>query len=132
MSLGVLGGAIIIWVCLTKGTLVFGLLALAGSALGYLTGVLVVPLSSNESERFTVYAKVISGFVTGYLLSKLDPVVTAMLAVDQNTGVSRITQPEVAAHFLITLCSYLITLLTVFNVRAYWVGDSGNHSVEPK
>jgi hypothetical protein len=42
-----------------------------GLAAGWATGVLLAPYES-ERDRFKEYAKVVSGFITGYAVSKLD------------------------------------------------------------
>ena len=61
----------------------------------------------------------IAGFVSGYLLSKIDPLIGALVAVPAH-GQATIMQPLVAERVLITLSSFLATLVTVFAVRLYW------------
>ncbi|SFL20840.1 hypothetical protein [Pseudomonas sp. NFACC46-3] len=48
------------------------LIALLGALLGWGVGVLFAPLSKAEKEQFQGIAKVVSAFVAGYLLSKVE------------------------------------------------------------
>jgi hypothetical protein len=50
-----------------------------GIVIGFWVGVFVSPISTRERTDLTTAAQVISAFTSGYLLSKLDPVVTAGL-----------------------------------------------------
>lgn len=119
---GALGVLAIVVCCWVQWDLVFSLLALTGAVSGWLTGVLIAPLSPTEEQRFSVFMKVISGFITGYLLSKLDPLITHLLTINDQ-GVAPIAETEVAVRFLITLSSFGVMLLLVFNFRAYWSAD---------
>jgi multisubunit Na+/H+ antiporter MnhC subunit len=100
--------------------MLFSLLVLVGAVAGWLLGVLIVPYDEREARTFSVFIKVISGFITGYLLSKVDPLLASLLAIDPTTGVAPISQELVAKRVLITFASFGISLLTVFRARAYW------------
>jgi hypothetical protein len=50
-----------------------------GIVVGFWVGVFVSPISTRERADLTTAGKVISAFTGGYLLSKLDPVVTSWL-----------------------------------------------------
>ena len=63
--------------CYQSGDRLLGLLALTSAIFGWVVGMLAAPYSKAEKEHFSELAKIISGFVTGYLLSKLDPVIGA-------------------------------------------------------
>lgn len=116
----IIGSALIVMFCWHEGSMIFSLLALSGAILGWLLGVLIVPYDEREAKSFSVFIKVISGFVTGYLLSKVDPLLTSLLTIDLDTGTAPIAQDAVAKRVLITLASFGISLLTVFSARAYW------------
>lgn len=64
----------------TYGYAVTALTGLAGVALGWLLGLLASPNSDLEAERFSKYAAAASAFASGYLLSKLEPTIAAVLA----------------------------------------------------
>ncbi|CAA9525203.1 MAG: hypothetical protein AVDCRST_MAG23-566 [uncultured Sphingosinicella sp.] len=59
-----------------------------------------------------------SGFVTGYLLSKVDPLITALLT--PKIDAIPLTDPQSRKRVLIELSSYFIALLLVFCARACW------------
>ncbi|MEO8547248.1 MAG: hypothetical protein ABI422_02655 [Sphingomicrobium sp.] len=105
--------------CVRSGDRLLLLLAVFGALLGWVVAILATPLSEGEGQRFGELAKVISGFVTGYLLSKLDPLVGALFSVG-NDGRAVIADPNVAERVLITLISSFIALLFVFGGRLYW------------
>lgn len=94
------------------------LLALTGALIGWVVGILATPLSDAEGRRFGELAKVISGFVSGYLLSKIDPLIDALLSPDQ--GRALIMNVQVGEEVLTTLSSFFIALLFVFGGRMYW------------
>lgn len=115
---------VVVWFCLTSEAPYLGLLALVGAIAGWIVGVLAAPFSSSEKQHFSELAKVISGFVTGYLLSKLDPIIAALLAI-RDGGSARIMESPYPEQVLITLASFGIALLFVFSARLYW-SDEGN------
>jgi hypothetical protein len=58
------------------------LIIILAIALGVTLGLMVTPVSSEERTAFADYAKYIATFVSGYLISKIDPIVTAALKPD--------------------------------------------------
>jgi len=52
------------------------LICLLAATFGWTIGILLSPKNRVEKEQFLVYGKSISAFVSGYLLSKLDPLFT--------------------------------------------------------
>lgn len=115
----IIGVTIIVAFCWSEWQIIFSLLAFAGAIAGWLVGILIAPLDKNEAERFGIFMKVISGFITGYLLSKVDPAITTLFLVDK-TGFAPIADEFIAKRVLITLSSFGVSLLTVFSLRAYW------------
>jgi hypothetical protein len=98
------------------------LLALTGALIGWVVGILATPLSDAEGQRFGELAKVISGFVSGYLLSKLDPLVSAFLKPPA-PGQPLALNAQTAQEVLLSLISFFIALLFVFGGRMYWSPD---------
>ena len=48
------------------------LVSCIGSILGWVTGVLISPYGADEERQFSNYTKIISAFISGYLVSKID------------------------------------------------------------
>lgn len=120
MGIGSLAAGAVGVACCVRWEMLTSMLALLGAALGWLTGTLAVPLSTTETERFGNLSKVISGFFSGYALSKLDPLIATLVAVDPVTRMAQIAQPDVAVRTVVCLSSYAIALLMVFCARSYW------------
>lgn len=110
---------VILGFCAYEKDELFSLLALAGGVAGWAVGIIIVPFNPDEKRTFSEVTKVVSGFITGYLLSKIDPLVTVLVGVD-NAHHAMIGEPLIARRALVTFCSFLVTLLTVFCARAYW------------
>jgi uncharacterized membrane protein YeaQ/YmgE (transglycosylase-associated protein family) len=92
------------------------LMALTAALLGWMIGILASPTTKEEKDQFGELAKVVAGFVSGYLLSKIDPLVAMFL----NPEHGQILDPLVAMRLLVTLSSFFVTLVTVFAVRLFW------------
>src|SRR4051812_45046385 len=52
---------------------------LLGTALGWAVGLLLSPYNEAERSAFGELAKLVYGFISGYALSKLDPLITTAL-----------------------------------------------------
>jgi hypothetical protein len=113
----------VLWYCISTGGKLLGLLALVGAIFGWVAGMLAAPKSENEKQHFGELAKVISGFVTGYLLSKLDPVIAALLTIPKGARYAPIMEAAATEQVLITLASFGIALLFVFSGRLYWSSE---------
>jgi len=91
------------------------LICLLGFIIGWILGTLASPYSKSESARFLSLSQVISAFVSGYLISKLDRFLEETLFTKagevQNHAWIR------AGLFAATL---LITTLIVFINRTYY------------
>jgi hypothetical protein len=79
MAMGLPASTAIGVACYVRWEMLTSVLTLFGAALGWLTGTLIVPLSTVENERFPDLTKVISGFLSGYALSKINPLVAALV-----------------------------------------------------
>ena len=113
---------IVIWCVMSKTPLLL-LLALTGALFGWVIGIFATPYSTTEKEQFSEFAKIVSGIVTGFLLSKLGPLIDAFLLPGAN-GRPRITDLQIAEQILVTLASFLLTFLFVFGGRLYWREDA--------
>lgn len=113
---------IVVW-CVYSRTPLLLLLAVTGALFGWVIAIFATPYSKSEKEYFSEFAKVVSGIVTGFLLSKLGPLIDAFLLPGAN-GRPRITELQVAEQVLITLASFLLTFLFVFGGRLYWREDA--------
>lgn len=117
---GVAAAFFVGWYCVQSGDQLLWLLALTGAIFGWVIGVLAAPLSPDEKHHFGELAKVISGFITGYVLSKLDPAIGALVGVQPGTARPMVMDRIIAEQILVTLSSFGIALLFVFNARLYW------------
>src|SRR5262245_40695448 len=52
----------------------------ASMALGWVIGTFASPDNKSEERRFSGWAKAISGFITGYAVSKLDKAIESLLS----------------------------------------------------
>lgn len=69
------------------------LFAATGAILGWLLGFLASPYTTEESKRFSDLARVAWAFVGGFVLSKLDPLLTRL-----TTGEALLVSPLVGPH----------------------------------
>ena len=130
-SAGIIAGMILIILilvfCLIDGNLLTSIWAFVGVCLWWLIGIIIKPLSADEKSSFDVIAKVVSGFITGYLLSKIDPLINALLEV--NNGHALIAEDFVAQRALIAFASFLASIILVFSARAYWTDRANPQAV---
>jgi ABC-type dipeptide/oligopeptide/nickel transport system permease subunit len=80
------------------------------------------PYSAGERNSFSVIGKTVYGFITGYLVSKLDPLIDKLSHGELST-------PSLADHgvvlALFSVACFLITVPLTYITRAYWVRKSG-------
>lgn len=92
------------------------------SAIGWAAGMILSPDSSIEERKFTGLWKGISLFVSGYLLSKIDPLVDAFLKPDVILGAhDGVHTYRVLACISVTILTAILTY--VVRVYAFTVGD---------
>jgi hypothetical protein len=87
-----------------------------GTAIGWLVGTLISPYGS-EARQFETFGKVISAFVTGFLLSKIDTIFTLLSRDDYH---NLITNPHVVRRFLVAVTSCLLAMMVTFIARQYF------------
>ena len=90
------------------------LLCLLGALLGWAVGMLFSPFTTAEATRFKFLGKTIAAFVSGYLLSKFESVVTALV---KQAG----EHPELVPWDRVGLFSgsFLLAAIVVFVSRTY-------------
>jgi len=103
---------------------------LVGAAIGWLVGILAVPLNANEQNRFGQFAKIIAGFLTGYLFSKIDPVVIWFVTPPEG-GQFPIFNPIIQKRALFSFAGFLVSLIMIFNARSYWSLKNSAAAPEP-
>ncbi|WP_163574986.1 hypothetical protein [Halomonas faecis] len=105
------------WLTVVIG--VFGVLC------GWMLGVLSSPADARESKSFKKYAGVISAFLSGYLLTKIDGVIVEF-SQDLLSNVAYGLRAIIFASCLIS------GVLIMYILRAYLHGDeSANKEVQP-
>jgi hypothetical protein len=80
------------------------ILAAAG---GWLFGMLVSPYGPSEKEQFSEYSKIVSTAVGGYLVGKIDPIVSSLTRADFNTLAIVRTAGTFSAFLLATIIVFL-------------------------
>jgi hypothetical protein len=98
----------------------FQFLILAGItavALGWVFGILASPYSTNERSSFSELAKLIYGFLSGYLFSKLDPLISHVIQPSPGHGI----EERFVAITLFSIASFLIAAGVTYISRTYWV-----------
>ncbi len=84
-----------------------------GAMIGWVLGIVVTPYDRTESSRFAQVAKIVSVFLSGYLVAKIDPLVTRLLAPEL------ILQPVNGARAVLLLGGLLSGLIVTFVFRTY-------------
>jgi hypothetical protein len=93
--------------------------AVLGTSLGWLFGTLLSPYES-EALRFESFGKVVSAFVSGFLLSKVDAIFGVM---PKNEYHDLIRSGMVIRRVLIGLTCCIIAMMAVFISRRYYHVD---------
>lgn len=92
-------------------TVVVGIL---GVVCGWLVGFLASPSTKDEGERFSKYAGIISSFVSGYLLSKFDPILTEAI----HDG-DFLTNPIAGMRLMVLITCLVAGVLIMYIYRSY-------------
>ena len=91
-------------------------LIIACSSVGWCAGMMLSPDSRLEEKTFTGIWKGVSLFVSGYLVSKIDPLVEALLKIDT---IKHVTVPLVSYRLLAAVATIVLTAILTYVVRVY-------------
>jgi hypothetical protein len=87
-----------------------------GLCVGFTTGLLSAPFKDEEGI-FREYAKIASGFLTGFLVSKVDQVFN--LVMDEKRG-PLILNELFVRRLMVGVCGFFIAMIGVFLARRYF------------
>jgi hypothetical protein len=87
------------------------MICITGWAVGWVTSFLYSPHGSDESEKASKVFAIVGTFLTGYAVSKLDPLITAAMLEANRLAV--------ITGFLFFSASFLTTFIIVFVYRRY-------------
>lgn len=83
-----------------------------GVTVGWVFGIFLSPLGE-EKEEFSKYGKALSVFFSGYLLAKVDPVITKVLSAES------LFSDLAAFRLLAFVASFVVAMLIAFGWRKY-------------
>jgi hypothetical protein len=129
--LGLLAGPVILLILILVAWIVHGsltnpafaysvLIGVAGVAAGWLIGFLAAPYSRDEKKRFSKLGAGLVGVVSGYLVGKIDPVVSYLV-----TDAKLITTPIYGMNLLIFLICLVVAAINMYVFRLYLPGKPG-------
>lgn len=117
----------LLWFAFTyqKGTMsaVLVLSGIIGVAFGWIIGIVASPYTAGEKSAFSEFAKLIYGFVSGYVLSKLDPLISKFLDPKASYGFD----PQLTAIVFFAIPTFLITVGVTYISRSYWGNGRRGH-----
>jgi putative flippase GtrA len=93
-----------------------------GLAAGWAAGILLAPYQS-EQERFREYVKIVSAFITGYVVSKVDRLFELWL--DPEHG-PLLLHSIIAHRMLICVTSFLLAAVVTYVARKYFSFGPGS------
>jgi hypothetical protein len=122
---GFIGAGVIIVVLIVIGWRIHGsigskdfaisaLIGTTGITLGWFIGFLGAPNSSKEEDRFTKYSAALTSLISGYVLGKIDPLVT--LLISENTILKNQSN---GINLLIFLICLIVGFISMYSFRMY-------------
>jgi hypothetical protein len=99
-----------------------------GLTAGWAAGLLLAPYES-EQERFREYAKLVSVFISGYLVSKVDRLIE--LWFDPEHG-PILLRPLVVHRILLCITSFLLAAVWTYVARKYFSWGPGSEQPPKK
>lgn len=94
------------------------LAGLGGGTSGWVAGILISPYSQSERSTFAEWSKLIYGFITGYAISKLDPLVAEALRITPGSP------PRLSLIlFAYAIISFLVAVALTYVTRSYWIAS---------
>jgi len=88
---------------------------LFGSTLGWFVGTITSPYNDGEETKFKIYLRSASVFVSGYIVGKIDALMSKILSVD-----FLLSGPTSAFKSMLFLVSLLAALLITYIYRKYY------------
>lgn len=99
----------------------FLLCGVLGASIGWLLGFMATPYSRVEERKLTIYAKLIYSFLTGYVLGKVDNIISHY--VDQ-IKTPNFNQELLWMCLSVLVCSIIVAFICTFINRTYWLPRS--------
>lgn len=84
-----------------------------GLSVGWIFGMYISPYGKGEELKFTEYATAVSAFVSGYLVAKIDGLITKILSPEI------ILRPVSGFRLIASLSALVVAMLVTYVVRAY-------------
>jgi len=106
------------WVVAGRDERVFAIniaIMIGGLAVGWVFGILISPLRG-EQDQFQQYARAVAVFFSGYLLAKVDPIITELLKPTE------VLAPLAAFRLLSFVVCFIVFMLLAFGWRRYFYG----------
>lgn len=94
-------------------------IGLCGLTIGALIGILATPFSIIEEKRFVQLKTAILSFVSGYLLSKIEPILSAF--INNPTQIEEVN----VFRFFIFVASGIFGFISIFVYRKYYILKEG-------
>jgi 4-amino-4-deoxy-L-arabinose transferase-like glycosyltransferase len=112
-------GGLLLYLCAVlptsqQGAAVNLLIALLGTLAGWAIGMFFSPFDEKDAKRFEFLGKSVAAFLSGYALSKLDPLIFAQIERATKKP-EEIAWPQVG----IAIAGFLLGAVVVFVNRAY-------------
>jgi hypothetical protein len=99
------------------------LVIILAMALGVSLGIVITPVSEKEGAAFQEYAKYVTTFLSGYAISKLDPIITAALDIKNAL---------LAFRAMSFLACFILAVTSVYIVRTYIYLSASPQTTEQK
>lgn len=109
--------AMMCWACRqisadTRGAWIAVIILTFGIACGWLAGTVSSPNASSEWARFSSFGKAIGTFLSGYVLSKADPLITQALTLSTWR-----THEEAAFRVLVWVTGFVMSTMVTYAMR---------------
>ena|ERR1044071_501706 len=93
------------------------LAGVTGGVLGWVAGILASPFNSSEKDEFSSINKLVYGFVSGWLVNKID-------ALFASSDAAKGAANELTWTFIGYIAtSFLIAVAITYIARSYWLGE---------
>lgn len=92
------------------------LTGLSGITTGWLVGLLAAPFSEKEQNRFSQLKTTIISFISGYLISKVEPLIKYV-----TTDINIIKEPTIGIRILIYFTSGAFAFIYMYSYRKYYL-----------